>query len=79
MANTVQAIVDDDINKLLIRGLGIGVTLHILIDACHCGTACDLKYNLKMGVAGGPSWEPEYERPAADKVSPCTCRLATAP
>jgi hypothetical protein len=37
-------IVDDDLNRALVRPLQTGVTLHAVIDACHSGTALDLPY-----------------------------------
>lgn len=45
---TAGQIVDDDINRFLVNSLGPGVTLHAVIDACHSGTAMDLKYNTKF-------------------------------
>ncbi|GMH32747.1 hypothetical protein BSKO_00581 [Bryopsis sp. KO-2023] len=40
-------IVDDDVNRFLVNSLGPGVSLHAVIDACHSGTAMDLKYRTK--------------------------------
>lgn len=38
------AILDNDINSILVWPLKQGVTLHVIVDACHSGTALDLSY-----------------------------------
>lgn len=44
----VQAgyVVDDEINRLLVNPLPVGVRLHAIIDACHSGSALDLEYKV---------------------------------
>lgn len=37
-------LVDDDINRFLIRPLPEGCTLHALVDCCHSGTIMDLQF-----------------------------------
>eukprot|EP00892_Ulva_mutabilis_P001305 jgi/Ulvmu1/11175/UM072_0011.1 len=37
-------ILDDDINRILVTRLTEGVRMHALVDACHSGTAMDLRY-----------------------------------
>jgi hypothetical protein len=41
---TAGQIVDDDLNKALVRPIPDGCILHALIDACHSGTGLDLRY-----------------------------------
>lgn len=41
---TVAAIIDDEIHDLLVKPLPGGCKLTAIIDACHSGTALDLKY-----------------------------------
>ena len=49
-------IVDDDINRLLIRPLIRGVTLHCVIDACHSGTVMDLEYQFVFDNSSAQKW-----------------------
>lgn len=46
----VGYILDDALNALVIRGVRPGVTLHILFDCCHSGTALDLPHVLRYGL-----------------------------
>ena len=47
------AIVDDEINRVLIRPLVPGVRLHAVIDACHSGTVMDLPYSFQSNNVNG--------------------------
>lgn len=42
-------IVDDTLNAILVQHMKPGVTLHVLFDCCHSGTALDLPYVLQSG------------------------------
>lgn len=44
---TAGAIVDNEINALIVNPLPMGVRLHAVIDACHSGTVLDLPYLYK--------------------------------
>jgi hypothetical protein len=47
--------VDDDLNRLLVNPLPLGVRLHAIIDACHSGSVLDLEYRAEFQVfAGNP-------------------------
>lgn len=50
-------IVDDELNRLLIRPLLPGVTLNAVIDACHSGTALDLPFRAKVDSEGRCYWK----------------------
>lgn len=41
-------IVDDEINRTIVRPLPSGVTLHAIVDSCHSGTVLDLPYLCRM-------------------------------
>ncbi|KAG2499084.1 hypothetical protein HYH03_003267 [Edaphochlamys debaryana] len=57
-------IVDDELNRMMVRPLQQGVTLHAVIDACHSGTALDLPYRAKFDGAGRWYWKgrPRYDK-----------------
>ncbi|KXZ52917.1 hypothetical protein GPECTOR_8g295 [Gonium pectorale] len=59
-------IVDDELNRLMVRPLLPGVTLHAVVDACHSGTALDLAFRAKVDAAGRWYWK---GRPRYDKVT----------
>lgn len=42
-------LVDDDINRFLVRPLPAGCKLHALVDCCHSGTIMDLQFEAKNG------------------------------
>ncbi|PNH03319.1 Metacaspase-1 [Tetrabaena socialis] len=50
-------IVDDELNRLMVRPLMPGVTLHAVIDACHSGTALDLPFRAKVDGRGQWYWK----------------------
>ncbi|EFJ51059.1 metacaspase type I [Volvox carteri f. nagariensis] len=50
-------IVDDELNRLMVRPLMPGVTLHAVVDACHSGTALDLPFRAKVDGAGRWYWK----------------------
>jgi hypothetical protein len=41
---TAGQIVDDELNRRLVRPLPTGVRLHAILDACHSGTGLDLPF-----------------------------------
>lgn len=54
-------IVDDELNRLMVRPLMTGVTLHAVIDACHSGTVMDLPFRTKYKGPGYPmQWKGGY-------------------
>lgn len=50
-------IVDDDINRILVRPIPRGCTLHALMDCCHSGTIMDLHYTTFARTSGDWFWE----------------------
>lgn len=40
-------IIDDELRNNLINRVPSGVTLYIVLDACHSGTGCDLRYKIE--------------------------------
>lgn len=50
-------IVDDELNAMLVRPLMPGATLHVVIDACHSGTAMDLAYKTSLNQQGQFFWK----------------------
>lgn len=60
-------IVDNEIHDLLVKPLPAGCKLTAIIDACHSGTALDLKYsNEYPGSAYGERLPPSGGQPRAD-------------
>ena len=51
--NRDALITDDEIYEMLVHKLPAGVTLNIVMDCCHSGTACDLPW----GWDGSGVWE----------------------
>lgn len=58
-------IIDDELNRILVRPLTQGVKLHAIIDACHSGSVMDLPY-MATCHSGYLRWESENNpwRPA---------------
>ncbi|KAA8515815.1 hypothetical protein F0562_018574 [Nyssa sinensis] len=50
---TQGRIVDDDINKIIVRPLPHGVKLHAIIDACHSATVLDLPFLYRKNMSTG--------------------------
>nr|CAB3475903.1 unnamed protein product [Digitaria exilis] len=51
-----SGILDDGINETIVRLLGRGVKLHIIIDTCHSSTILDLPYLCRMYRTGTDDW-----------------------
>ncbi|CAH8389542.1 unnamed protein product [Eruca vesicaria subsp. sativa] len=54
---TEGKIIDDEINKILVRPLVHGAKLHAVIDACNSGTVFDLPFLCRMERNGSYDWE----------------------
>ncbi|KAL0721389.1 hypothetical protein Bca4012_035988 [Brassica carinata] len=54
---TEGKIIDDEINKILVRPLVHGAKLHAIIDACNSGTVLDLPSVCRMERNGFYEWE----------------------
>eukprot|EP00210_Caulerpa_lentillifera_P007010 g6704.t1 len=50
-------IVDDDINRILVRPIPPGCTLHALTDCCHSGTIMDLLYSIRARTSKDLYWD----------------------
>lgn len=61
---TEGVIIDNDINKKIVRPLTPDVTLHAIIDACHSGTILDLP---QVYDKNGGSWKENYPASGAYK------------
>ncbi|CAD7697921.1 unnamed protein product [Ostreobium quekettii] len=55
-------ILDDEVNERVVNPLPEGVVLHSVIDACHSGTAMDLRYYTKC-KRGTFEWKDNYKSP----------------
>ncbi|ESQ31468.1 hypothetical protein EUTSA_v10004470mg [Eutrema salsugineum] len=54
---TEGKIIDDEVNKTLVRPLVHGAKLHAVIDACNSGTVLDLPFVCRMERNGYYEWE----------------------
>ncbi|KAL1204084.1 Metacaspase-3 [Cardamine amara subsp. amara] len=54
---TEGKIIDDEINRILVRPLVHGAKLHAVIDACNSGTVLDLPFVCRMERNGCYKWE----------------------
>ncbi|KFK28116.1 hypothetical protein AALP_AA8G474700 [Arabis alpina] len=54
---TEGKIIDDEINRILVRPLVHGAKLHTVIDACNSGTVLDLPFVCRMERNGYYKWE----------------------
>nr|AAP44516.1 metacaspase 3 [Arabidopsis thaliana] len=54
---TEGKIIDDEINRILVRPLVHGAKLHAVIDACNSGTVLDLPFICRMERNGSYEWE----------------------
>lgn len=50
-------IVDDDLNRWLVRPIPSGCVLHAIVDACHSGTALDLPFYTKVKSGSNLYWK----------------------
>ncbi len=66
--NTHGFIVDDYLKNNFIDRLGSNVTIVVIIDACHSGTALDLKFNYRCG--------PQNKCFINNKIKPSQCKVA---
>ncbi|KAJ6836554.1 uncharacterized protein M6B38_326100 [Iris pallida] len=66
---TQGMIVDDEINRAIVRPLPRGVKLHAFIDACHSGTVLDLPFLCRMNRSGQYVWEDHRPRSGVWKGS----------
>ena len=64
---------DDEIRRILCAAFTAGVKVRIVLDCCHSGTACDLKYVLDEGAN---IIESKYAETAADVILISGCRDA---
>lgn len=56
-------IIDDDLNKALVRRIPDGCILHALLDACHSGTGMDLPFVAMIDRRSGRTyWTDERGR-----------------
>lgn len=56
---------DDELNRMMVRPLLPGVTLHAVVDACHSGTALDLPFRAKVDSSGRAYWKGRAHRHGA--------------
>ena len=66
VAADLEPVLDDALNAVLVRGLPPGCVLHAVVDACHSGTALDLRFRTRWDRAQARhAWVDEARASAA--------------
>jgi hypothetical protein len=69
VTHDMQHVLDDELHALLARPLAEGAVLHAVVDACHSGTALDLRYQSRWDKAARKfRWADEYSTATSTRV-----------